>query len=383
MLKVCIDRQTGGGRRPGHLTHFAFTGLPGVEIAALADENPAAKEDFHLCGAKKLYGTYEEMICSEKPDIAVLCSRLPEEHYRQIRFAMEHGCHVLCEKPLADSLPRAYELVELSQRTGCKVQLAHLARFAPAFREMKRIIQSGGIGRILTCYMRGKEDTRGGGEDMIVLGTHVFDAACWIFGLPETVYADVRWQGRRITAADTVETTEPVGLCAGDEIFAHFRFADGVNGIFESRRGLVPAVAEPRMGITVCGTEGSLAIRYSGDRALRICRNFPVPAEDSNCFEKVQLSGEDAVKDEEPLDYVKWKVNPGSFSSVYFAENNRRAARDLLQAIREGGEPAAGIESAVCSLEMITGIYQSAVDHVPVELPLKERSHPLAAAAGV
>ena len=32
-LKVCVNRETGGGRKGGHLTHFAFTGLPGIEIA--------------------------------------------------------------------------------------------------------------------------------------------------------------------------------------------------------------------------------------------------------------------------------------------------------------------------------------------------------------
>jgi len=171
MLKVCINRPTGGGRLGGHCTHFAFTGLPGVEIAALADANPEAESNFHLTGAKRLYSSFEEMMAAEKPDIVVLCSRLPEEHYREIKYALNHNCHVLCEKPLADDLFHAYELVELAEKTTCRVQVAHLARFSPAFREMKRMITAGEIGRILSCYMRGKEDNRGGGEDMLVLGT--------------------------------------------------------------------------------------------------------------------------------------------------------------------------------------------------------------------
>ena len=146
MLKVCINRQTGGRRRDGHHTHYAFTGLPGVDIAALADANPEAKNNFHLCGAKKLYSSYEEMMTIEKPDIVVLCSRLPHEHYTEIKYALNHNCHVLCEKPLADDLLHAYELVELSRKTGCKVQMAHLARFAPTFLKMKEIsILSGDV----------------------------------------------------------------------------------------------------------------------------------------------------------------------------------------------------------------------------------------------
>lgn len=377
MLKVCINRPTGGGRRGGHLTHFAFTGLPGVEIAALADTNEKAVENFHLTGAKKLYTSYHEMIECEKPDIVVLCSRLPEEHYTEIKYALEHKCHVLCEKPLADDLFHAYELAELAKKNNCRVQLAHLARFAPTFAEMKRMISSGEIGRVLTCYMRGKEDTRGGGEDMLVLGTHIFDAACLLFGLPLEVTSDVRWQDRSITNNDLAETTEPLGPCGGDEIFAHFRFANGVNGFFESRRGLVPEAANPRMGITVCGTNGSLTIRYVDDRALRICRNFPVPVEDNNVYEKVVLDPPADIPGSAPIDPEIWGMAPGNFNHKYYAENNRRAAWDLLQAIRENREPAAGIESAICSLEMIVGIYQSSIDGRKIEFPLVNRHHPL------
>ena len=377
MLKVCINRPTGGGRRGGHFTHYAFTGLPGVEIAALSDPNPDAKENFHLCGAQKLYSSYEEMMETERPDIVVLCSRLPEDHYREIKFALNHRSHVLCEKPLADDLPHAYELVELSRQTGCKVQMAHLARFAPTFHKMKQMIDNGEIGRVLSCYMRGKEDTRGGGEDMLVLGTHIFDAACWFFGLPEQVTADVRYQNVPITATDTIETTEPLGLCAGDDIFAHFRFANGVNGFFESRRGLVPAVADPRMGITVCGTEGTLTIRYTGNRDLRICRNFPVPVEDDNQYETVQQPDSEDIPGATPIVPEQWGIDPQLYNQVYYAENNRRAAWNLMQSILNGDNLLADIDSAVHSLEMIVSIYQSAVARSPKQLPLKDRKHPL------
>ena len=225
--------------------------------------------------------------------------------------------------------------------------------------------------------MRGKEDPRGGGEDMIVLGTHIFDAACWLFGLPESVYSDVRWNGNHITADDTVETTEPLGLCAGNEIFAHFRFKNGINGIFESRCSLVPPVSDKRMGITVCGTEGSLTIRYTNDRSLRICRNFPVPTEDSNLYETAELPPMEEIPGAEPIDYAAWKLDPAVYHNLYFAGNNRRAAWDLIQAIEQGREPLAGIESAVESLEMIVGVYQSALSHSMTELPLKNRLHPL------
>ena len=376
MLKVCISHDT-GGRRGGHLTEYAFTGLPGVEVSALSDVNPEAEKTFRLTGAKRLYDSFTAMVEKERPDIVVLCSRLPGEHYEQIKFALEHRCHVLCEKPLAESPARADELAALAKETGRLVQMAHLARFAPTFREMKRMIQAGEIGKILTCYMRGKEDTRGGGEDMLVLGTHVLDVAAWIFGRPEQVYSDIRIGGRPITATDVLETTEPLGPCGGDEVYSLYRFPGGVNGVFESRR--VVAKGDRRFGITVCGTSGMLTIRYTGNRELRICRDFPTPVEDESAFQVVPLPEEPDIPGAVPLDHEKLGIDTSQYSRLYFSGNNRRAAWNLLQAIR-GEEPlVAGIDSALDSLEMITGAYQSALAHAPVSFPLADRRHPLSA----
>ena len=375
MLKVCISYDTGGGRRGGHFTHYSFTGLPGVEIAALADSNPEAEKTFRLTGAKRLYPSFVTMMEQEKPDIVILCSRLPMEHYEQIKFALNHHCHALCEKPLAETPVQADELIELSHRTGCLVQMAHLARFAPTFRMMKKMIEAGEIGKILTCYMRGKEDTRGGGEDMQVLGTHVLDAAAWIFGMPEQVYSDIRWQGNPLTAQDVLTTTEPVGPCGGDEIYSLYRFKNGINGVFESRRLIENG--DQRLGITVCGSKGILTIRYTGNRELRICRDFPVPIEDHSDFQVVPLPDDPAIPGAVPLDYAELGINANLYYHLYFAENNRRAAWNLLQAIKGKETLTAGIDSALVSLEMITGAYQSALNHAPVTFPLQDRRHPL------
>jgi len=375
MLKVCISHDT-GGRKGGHLTEYAFTGLPGVEVAALADVNPESEKTFFLTGAKRRYESYFAMVESEKPDIVVLCSRLPGEHYTQIKFALEHHCHVLCEKPLAETLEQADELAELARRSGCLVQMAHLARFAPTFREMKRMIHAGEIGEVLTCVMRGKEDTRGGGEDMLVLGTHVLDAAAWIFGRPEQVYSDIRIGGRPLTAADVLETTEPLGPCGGDEVYSLYRFPGGVNGVFESRR--VVEKGDKRFGITVCGTTGMLTIRYTGERELRICRDFPTPMEDRSEFQVVVPPEAPPIPGAAPFDYEKLKLDASRYIFRYFAENNRRAAWNLVQAIAGREKLVAGIDSALDSLEMITGAYQSAINRAQVCFPLTDRRHPLA-----
>ena len=189
-------------------------------------------------GAARRYADYREMIVAEAPDVVVVCSRLPGDHFPVIRAAAERGCHILCEKPLTDSLAEADAIATLAERHRIKVAVAHLARHARVFRTMKRMIERGEIGRPLTFYGRGKEDERGGGEDLVVLGTHILDIGLYLFGRPEYVFADVSVDGRPITTGDCTPPTEPIGLCAGDANFwSSFRFPQGVQGVFRKAAG--------------------------------------------------------------------------------------------------------------------------------------------------
>ena len=174
-----------------------------------------------------------------------------------------------------------------------------------------------------------------------------------------------------------LETTEPLGPCGGDEVYSLYRFPGGVNGVFESRR--VVEKGDRRFGITVCGTSGMLTIRYTGNRELRICRDFPTPLADSSEVQVVTPPEDAPIPGAVPLDHEKLGIDTSQYSRLYFSGNNRRAAWNLLQAIR-GEEPlVAGIDSALDSLEMITGAYQSALLHAPVSFPLADRKHPLSA----
>jgi hypothetical protein len=149
-----------------------------------------------------------------------------------------------------------------------------------------------------------------------------------------------------------------------------------VNGVFESRE--VIERGDQRLGISVCGTKGILTIRYTGHRDLRICRDFPVPMEDQSHFEVVTPPEDAPIPDAVPLEYRALGINPDQYYNLYFAENNRRAAWNLLRAIEGKESLTAGLESALESLEMITGAYQSALTHAPISFPLVNRRNPLA-----
>lgn len=106
--------------------------------------------------------------------------------------------------------------------------------------------------------------------------------------------------------------------------------------------------------MTVSGTEGCLSVRYDQQRALRLSRSCG-PPEDESSFETVPLHEIRTIAGARPLDNSLFPCA----TTRYFMDNNRFAAWDLLQAIREKRAPLAGVAQARLCLEMIEAIYDS------------------------
>lgn len=368
--KIGIVYDTSKKSKGHHGTHLAFTGLPDVELILVDSNTNELKRKMEEIGANKHYDHYKEMILNEQPDIVCVCSRLPDEHFEVVKTAIENRCHVLCEKPLSSSLQEADEIAGLAEKYNVKVAVAHLARYALVFRTMKQMIEDGDIGTPLFFYGRGKEDERGGGEDMTVLGTHILDIANFMFGKPECVSAEVKTDNRFITRNDRCITTEPVGICAGDSIKANFKFTNNVRGVFESHKGRYTGTV--RMGVTVIGTEGILSVRYDMERKLQICRS-PFHAETKAFYEEVELKESRVI----PEGTVPLNYNLYGAPEQYFGDNNRFAALDLMDAITENRQPASNVYDAINVLEIIYAVYASSLERETINLPLINRVHPL------
>lgn len=359
-----------------HGLHAAFWGLPNVEVVALYEsQTKDIGQKLSRTRAKRHYTDYVEMLEKETPDIVVLSSRLPKPHFEQIREAAKRGCHIYCEKPLTTNLEEADEIIRLAEAHQIKIAMAHPCRNGLAFVKMKELIEEGKIGTPLTVQGWGKSDHRGGGEDMMTLGTHIFDLMVYLFGAPETVTGDVRVKGVPFSGPPLNQTTEDIGPAAGDEIFATFRFAEGVRGIFESRRGIYNSKTN-RMGISVIGSEGMLSCRFSdGDAEPQPLRfqNAPVAPAHASFSEEIKLVEKRVIPGAEPLVYNV----PGMPRGPIFAEAGRFAAWDLMRAIEEDRPPIANLQDARTALEMILGVYASHLANKTLPLPLEDRRHPL------
>ncbi len=377
--KVAIARDTAVSQLGGHGLHVAFNGLPNVEMVGLFD---SASSDLNaimaVTGARRHYRDYVRMLDAEKPDIVVLCSRHPNDHFAQIEAAARRGVHIYCEKPMTVSLEEADAILELVKKSNIKLCMAHPARYDAGFLQMKRMVEAGEIGRPLTIHGRGKCDHRGGGEDLMTLGTHILDLQTFFFGEPQSVWAEVKQDGKPIRPGAACQTVEPIGPTAGDEVFACFGFPGGVRGLFESRRSLVdPTKQDTPMGIAVIGTEGTLSMRFDDmkDAALRISRR-PLPPDVAACFEQVEVTDARSIPGAAPLD----DTLRGSHAprARMFLQSNRYAVCDLMQSIEDDRQPVASMSIARLALEMIYAIYASQLAGRVVSFPLTDRTHPLA-----
>ncbi|MDR0336448.1 MAG: Gfo/Idh/MocA family oxidoreductase [Planctomycetaceae bacterium] len=377
--KVAIVQDSSKPTLGFHGLHAAFRGLPNVEIVAHVDSNTKnIEQKMLLTQAKRHYTTCEKMLEHESPDIVVLTSRLPNDHLEQIRLIAQKGCHLYCEKPLSAFLHEADEIVTISEKNRIKIGMAHHCRYGLGFLTMKRLIESGKIGTPLTVQGWGKSDHRGGGEDLMVLGTHILDLMTFIFGSPECVMSDIRNQGRPATVSELTKTVEPIGPAIGDEIYAVFRFSGGVRGIFESRRHLYKG--NYRMGICATGSKGMLSLRFlDGSREVQQLRfsNIPCAPPNDSITENIPLKEDRIIPNAEPLDSLYEQLNGKAGVVPSFIETNRFAVWDLMQAIQENRQPVSNVYNARQTLEMIYGVYAAHITKTTVNFPLTNRTHPL------
>ena len=352
--RACIIGHTGRGNY-GHDWHTAFTGLPNVEVAAVADPVEQGRlAAMKASRAARGYADYREMLGKEKPDLVGIFPRWLDQRLEMFTAAIEAGAHVLVEKPFARTLEDADRMAALAARHERKVQVGHTARPMPLTLAARDALRRGEIGDLLEIRSRGKEDRRAGGEDLIVLGTHVFDLIRFFAGDPRWVFARVSGGGRPIDRHAAREATEPVGPVAGDDIAAMFGFANGVAAYFGSK--LSSDRSGARFGVTLHGSRGLLFVPLSN-----------VPGDPPSILKSPSWMGPAGV----PL--TSSMPSPATRHEV-----NRMMALDLLDAIESGREPVCSAADGRWTIEMVTGIYQSQIFGRPVEFPLKDRRNPLA-----
>src|SRR5438552_9471453 len=131
------------------------------------------------------------------------------------------------EKPMCRTPAEADQIVAACEKHDLKLAIAHQTRYSPRLQAVREIIDSGQLGTVLEYRGRGKEDQRGGAEDLWVLGSHILDMVRVLSGEPSRCYARVTQNGKPISKSDVAPGNEGIGPLAGDAVHAQFGMRDG------------------------------------------------------------------------------------------------------------------------------------------------------------
>ena len=356
---VGVIGHTGRGNY-GHGIGDVWPVFPQTQVIAVADPDPDGRAKAKArTGASRAYADYRELLATEGPDIVSICPRHTDQRLAMVTAAAEAGCHMYLEKPFAGSLADADKMVDAIRRAGVKVQLAHQMRRSPFTLKALELIEAGEIGEIHEVRGRGKEDFRAGGEDLVVLGSHIFDMMRAVLGDPEWVFAHITSSGQELAFDHLIKPNEPIGPVAGRQMTAMFSFGAGRHGFFGTKKS---SLTHPwRFGTHVYGAKGRIFLPneiYSAKSEGFILRT---PA---------WIPGRG--REWEPIE-----PEHRSFGEERNLTANALMVEDLLDAIESDREPACSERAGRWTVEMTQGMYASQLGRAVMEFPLKDRGHPL------
>jgi phthalate 4,5-cis-dihydrodiol dehydrogenase len=125
----------------------AATVHPHIRLCAAMDPLPRPREAFAREFGAPVYGDFDQL-CRDASVEAIYISSPHHFHAVQAIAALQHGKHVLVEKPLALTLAECDAVVEAADRSGLQLIVGHTHAFDPNVRAMRQIIQSGELGRL-------------------------------------------------------------------------------------------------------------------------------------------------------------------------------------------------------------------------------------------
>lgn len=173
--RIAVIGRTGKGNY-GHGLDLVWKGFDNVEIVAVADEDAKGRAAAaQRLQAKNAYADYRQMLAKERPQIVSVADRWLDRHRDMVIACAEHGASIFLEKPFCRTLDEADAMVATCERHHVKLAIAHQTRYSPRLRRVQELIAQGRLGDLIEMRGRGKEDARGGGQDLMVLGTHIMD----------------------------------------------------------------------------------------------------------------------------------------------------------------------------------------------------------------
>jgi predicted dehydrogenase len=362
-FRIAVIGHTGRGNY-GHGLDNVWLEFPDrCEIVAVADADEKGRAE----GAKRLkvsktYADYRQMLDEAKPQIVAICPRHLDQHRDMAVAAAERGIHIFTEKPFCRTPAEADQIIAACEKRDVKLTIAHQSRYGPKLQVVREIIDSGQIGKVLEIRGRGKEDQRGGSEDLWVLGCHVFNLINYFGGQPKWCSARVMQNGQPVAKADVKPGNEGIGPLAGDRVDAMFGFDSGITAYFSSQKAM-GAGGDGRFAIQIFGSKGIIDYPFGYLPDVQFLAD-PLwsPGRGKANWVPVSSAG---IGKPEPL-------KDGGLPA-----GNRLIVQDLFSAIENDRDPECDMYEARTTIEMISAVFESHRTGALATFPLKTRENPL------
>lgn len=248
----------------------AIARIPGAELTGLCSASRSSAEALAEDYPARIFDSYWAMLGSGEIDAVCICT--PSGlHTEQAVAAMRAGKHIVVEKPMSLTLDEADLLIKTAEETGVKVCVISQFRFSPSVEEVKRALDSGAFGRVVSGSLsmkyfrsheyyasglwRGTWEMDGGGC-LMNQGIHGIDVFRYLMGPVKRLTAITKTQTRHIEVEDSAA--------------AVLEFESGAVGTIQGSTTCYPGYARR---IEICGDAGSVVMEE--DSILRW--DLPVP----------------------------------------------------------------------------------------------------------
>ncbi|WP_197080903.1 Gfo/Idh/MocA family protein [Gordoniibacillus kamchatkensis] len=245
--------------------------MPNAELVAVYDiaQEHASRiaESYNVTAAESL----EELFAVPGLDAVSICTS-DDQHKTLALLACKYGKHVLIEKPLADDLAEAEDIMNAVNESGIKMMVGHTLRWDPRYYQAWRAVQEGKIGKPLHFHARRNNSYQNGlrlkGRTSVImfLAVHDIDVLEWILNdkIVEVYAIEVRERLQQFNVADAVVCT--------------FKFASGAVGTYETSWVLPDHYSEIDAKLDLIGTQGVVNINiFSQNVVVHTDKHFTYP----------------------------------------------------------------------------------------------------------
>lgn len=240
-----------------------------ADIVAVVDQDEERAKGAGIRFGLAAYADLVQAIEERSPDFVDVATR-PDSHLEIVETSAAHGCHVLCQKPIAPTWHESVQLVEICRRHGVRLMINENWRWQPWYRATRELIDAGVVGQVTTVTLARHEAEALSTppfpnqryfvemERFLLIESviHLIDVARFLGGRIEEVTCDMR----RLSGATKGE----------DNVHLHLRLEGGVWGIIYSTRCSQPDVVDPVCDYArVEGTNGFVRLDRDGTMTVK------------------------------------------------------------------------------------------------------------------